>query len=496
MSALWPIIRKGLAQPRRTAIVDDRDEYSYLKLIGGGLFLAERLDAMTDKRHVGILLPTTGAFAIAMIGTWLSRRTIVPLNFLLARSELEYVIRDSGIDTIITADAMLDYLGGPQVLPSDITLLKLEEMDTSGVPPLRWPPMAGGDELAALLYTSGTSGRPKGVMLSHGNLRSNARAAIEHAGIKSADTFLGVLPQFHAFGLTALTLVPLYMGSRIVYSARFIPKRIHELIVQHRPDIFIGIPSMYGALLSVREAKAEDFSSIRMAVSGAEPLPSAIYEGFRDRFNTEILEGYGLTEASPITHWSTPRAQKRHGVGRALPGVRTLILDERDRVLPPDEQGEIVLAGPNIMQGYYHLPEETEAAFITIEEPDGTRRRYFRTGDIGKVDADGFLYITGRKKEMMIVGGENVFPREIEEVLNAHPHVHASAVIGRPDGIRGEVPIAFIELEEDTAFDETVLRQWCRDRLANYKVPRQIRAVEKLPRSGTGKVLRRQLSPQ
>ena len=496
MSALWPIIRKGLANPHRTAIIDDRDSYSYLKLIGGGLFVAERLDQTTDNRHIGILLPTTGAFAIAMIGTWLARRSIVPLNFLLSRSELEYVIRDSGIDTILTAEAMLEYLGGPEVLPPDITLIRLDELDTSGIPPLRWPPSVERDDLAALLYTSGTSGRPKGVMLSHGNLRSNAEAAIKHAGIRKADTFLGVLPQFHSFGLTALTLAPLYLGARVVYSARFIPRKIHELIVEHRPDIFVGIPSMYGALLSVREAKAEDFSSIRMAISGGEPLPMAIYEAFHDRFNTRILEGYGLTETSPITHWSTPQANKLHSVGRALPGVHTVILDEHDRPLPPGEQGEICIAGPNVMQGYYHLPEETERAFVTLEEPDGTRRRYYRTGDMGRTDEDGFLFITGRKKEMLIVGGENVFPREIEEVLNEHSTVHASAVIGRPDGVRGEVPIAFVEVEEGETFDETALRQWCRERLAHYKAPRQIKHVEQLPRSGTGKILRRHLVPE
>ena len=324
-------------------------------------------------------------------------------------------------------------------------------------------------------------------------------AAIEHAQIKRADTFLGVLPQFHSFGLTALTLIPLRIGARVVYSARFIPKKIVELIREHRPDIVIAVPSMYGALLSVKGATAGDFSRVRLAISGGEPLPQATYEAFLERFELQILEGYGLTETAPITNWSTPKRFVRHAVGPTLPQVHEVIVDDHDRPVEPGREGEILITGPNIMKGYYKLADQTRQVMVDLPNSasDGYRRRtrrYFRTGDIGRLDENGFLFITGRKKEMLIIGGENVFPREIEEVLNQHQTVRDSAVIGRTDGVRGEVPVAFVEIQDESPFDATALRAWCRDRLAGYKVPREIRQIDALPRNPTGKILRRQLS--
>jgi long-chain acyl-CoA synthetase len=334
-------------------------------------------------------------------------------------------------------------------------------------------------------------------MLTHGNLHSNADAAIVHAGIKRADTFLGVLPQFHSFGLTALTLIPLRIGARVVYSARFIPKKIVELVRRYRPDIVMAVPSMYGALLSVKGATPDDFTSVRLAISGGEPLPEAVYTAFLEKLNLRILEGYGLTETAPVTNWSTPQRFVRRAVGTCLPNVDEKIVDEHNRPLPAGHEGEILITGPNIMKGYYKLPGQTRDVFIDLplETPHGRveTRRYFRTGDIGKMDADGFLFITGRKKEMLIIGGENVFPREIEEVLNKHPSVRDSAVIGRTDGLRGEVPVAFVETQDGADFDEKALRSWCRESLAGYKVPREIHAVDTLPRSPTGKILRREL---
>src|SRR5690606_2505786 len=223
---------------------------SYGQLLGGALFIADRIEQSTARPHVGILLPTGGAFPMALVGAWLARRVAVPLNYLLSPSELTYVIEDSEIDLLITAGPMLDLLNLHEAIPPHVRLLKLEEADFTGIPPLRWPPCYSDDELAVILYTSGTSGRPKGVMLSHGNLESDAWAGIQHATITKADTFLGVLPQLHSFGRTALTLIPLAVGANAVYSARFVPKKIVSLIRKHRPDIIMAIPTMYGALLS------------------------------------------------------------------------------------------------------------------------------------------------------------------------------------------------------------------------------------------------------
>lgn len=497
MSLLRPILLKALKHPKQVAVIDDRGSYSYAKLAAGSCFVAREIKNATNARHVGVMLPTSGAFPLTILGAWLAGRVPVPLNYLLAKEELQYVIRDSDIDTLITSTQMLEFIGGAGVIPDGIKVVELEKVNFKGIPPLRWPPNPADDDLAVLLYTSGTSGKPKGVMLTHGNIQSNAFAAVEHAGITKADTFLGVLPQFHSFGLTVLTLLPLVIGAKVVYTARFVPRKIVSLIEEHRPDIFIAVPSMYGALLSVKGATPDSFKSIRLAVSGAEPLPDATYDAFHERFAVKLYEGYGLTETSPATNWSTPDKNKRHSVGTALPGVGNYIVDNDNKILGPNEDGEIILTGPNLMKGYYKLNEQTAEVITTITPPGSDKPvRAFRTGDIGRLDDEGFLYITGRKKEMLIVGGENVFPREIEEVINTHPSVAASAVIGKQDGMRGEVPIAFVELNEGATFDEAAIRNHCRESLAQFKVPKEIRALEKLPRNPTGKIMRRALKAE
>ncbi len=494
MSLLRPILAQAIKRPRSVAVIDDRQSYSYAKLIAGAYFIAREIKRNSSAMHVGIMLPTSGAFPIALLGAWIAGRVPVPFNYLLSKEELAYVIKDSDIDTLFTSSLMLEHLGGADAIPEGIKVIELEKVSFKGMPPIGWPPNPKDDDLAVLLYTSGTSGKPKGVMLTHNNLQSNVLAAIEHAKITRADKFLGVLPQFHAFGLTVLTLLPLFIGSQVVYTARFVPRKLISLIEEHKPDIFIAVPSMYGALLSVKSAKPETMNSLRFAVCGAEPLSDSIYTAFKEKFDTKLFEGYGLTETSPATNWCTRAQNKRYSVGLPLPGVGNYIVDEHNNILGPNEEGEIILTGPNIMKGYYKLDDKT-AEVITEITPPGSDKpvRAFRTGDIGKIDEDGFLFITGRKKEMLIVGGENVFPREIEEVINTHPSVAASAVIGKKDDMRGEVPIAFVELNEDATFDEAAIRNHCRDSLAQFKIPKEVRVLEKLPRNPTGKILRREL---
>ena len=325
-------------------------------------------------------------------------------------------------------------------------------------------------------------------MLSHGNITTNICQAIDHVGFTRDDILLGVLPQFHSFGLTVLTLLPLTLGNLAVYTRAFIPQQIIRLMREHKPTAFIGLPSMYAALLRLKSAGPGDFRSLRFAISGGEPLPRAVAKDFRERFGVEINEGYGLTETSPFTNCHLPGQGHIGSVGRPAPGLLQRIVDaETDRVVEARCEGEIRFKGPNIMQGYFKLPRETAQAF----DKDG----FFRTGDIGKQDADGFLYITGRLKEMLIVGGENIFPREIEEVLNHHASVHESAVIGMADETRGERPVAFVEMIEGETFNEAALRAWCREHLAGYKVPTEIFRIDALPRNPTGKIMRRELKP-
>lgn len=491
MRPLLPILRKLILAPMRVAVVDDQRTWKSFHLYLGALHLARAIEKTTDRPHIGVMLPTSGLFPMAMIATWMLGRTLVPLNYLLKADDLDYVINDAELDTVITVGPMVEHIksqSGGRDLPANVKQLRLDEMSFKGLPPFRFSKRQPDDFIAVLLYTSGTSGKPKGVMLTCENLASNIQQVMQWVGFTQDDKVLGVLPQFHSFGLTVLTLLPLTVGCPAVYTAKFLPKRILDLMEKYRPTVLVAIPSMLNALLHAKSATADHFKSFKFVASGGEPLPEAVFNGFREKFNVTINEGYGLTETSPVTNWCRPWDFRRKSVGMALPGVEEIIVDPQGKRLGPNHDGEILIKGPNIMKGYFKLPEQTAAVFTS----DG----YFRTGDMGRFDDDGHLYITGRIKEMLIIGGENVFPREIEEVLDAHPSVQASAVIGVMDESRGEVPIAFVELKDGATFDEKALRSFCREKLAQYKVPRDIRLIEKLPRNPTGKIMRRELKAQ
>ncbi|CAG0951336.1 fatty-acyl-CoA synthase [Phycisphaerales bacterium] len=482
MSIHWPIIRQLVFHPLRAFVVDDKRSYRGVDILVASLHVAGAIRARCESKTVGLLLPTSGAFPIAALAGWGMGKVVVPLNYLLKREELEYVIRDCGTDTIVAARAMLDFMG---YQPPVKNLILLDEIEFKSVPDPIVPVGVSDDDLGVLLYTSGTSGKPKGVMLTHANIMANIAQVLAFIDIGPGDIMLGVLPQFHSFGMTVLTLMPLAAGLKSVFTARFVPHKIVRLIRDHRPTVLVAIPSMYNALLSVKDAAPEDFKSLRFVVSGGEPLPESTFARFRERFGVTINEGYGLTETSPVTNWCRPEEWRPHSVGPPLPLIEQRIVDPSGRVLGANQDGEVQMRGPNVMQGYYRLPAETAAAFTA----DG----FFRTGDMGRHDNDGHLYITGRIKEMLIIGGENVFPREIEEVLNRHHSIAASAVVGKTDPMRGELPVAFVELKEGEAFDETALKKWCRDSLAGYKVPDTITRLDSLPRNPTGKILRKDL---
>jgi long-chain acyl-CoA synthetase len=483
VSVHWPIIRRLALNPRRVLVVDDRRSYTGAELLVGSMHIAAAIKPKSDTRGVGILLPSCGAFPMVALASWMLGRTVVPLNFLLKPEELQYVIDNAGIDTVVTAQAMLDHLGHR---PRVRHLLRLDDVSFTGVPEPVMPSCPADDDLAVLLYTSGTSGKPKGVMLTHGNLAANIRQTLGVVPVQPDDVMLGVLPQFHSFGLTVLTLLPLTVGIKAVFTAKFVPGRLVRLMREHHATFFVAIASMWGALLNTKEATPEDFASLRYAISGGEPLPDAVASRFKERFGVVISEGYGLTETSPVTNVCLSTDHRLHSVGRPVPWLEQRIVDPATgRPVETGHDGEVQMKGPNVTQGYFRLPAETAAAF--------THDGYFRTGDIGRFDDDGFLYITGRLKEMLIIGGENVFPREIEEVLGQHPAVAACGVIGCPDPIRGEVPVAFVEVREGIAAGESDLIAWCRGRLAGYKVPRDIRVVAELPKNPTGKVVRREL---
>ena len=480
------LTRSFLRRPLRTFMVDDMRSYRGLDLLVAGMHIADVVDSKSTTQTVGLLIPTSGIFAAAMYGVLLAGKSAVPMNYLLDEKTLNYIVEDSDCDLIIASRKLIEHIG---FIPNVKKIVYLEDLNFRSLPNPRWPKWTVEDDLAVLLYTSGTSGKPKGVMLSHRNLLSNAKQMHDHIGVQRSDVFLGVLPQFHSFGLTGLTLVPMLFGCKAIYSARFVPKKLIELIRKHRPTIFLAIPSMYNAMLTLKSATPEDFSSFRLLASGGEPLPANVRERFLERFGQPLVEGYGLTETSPVTNVLLPHEHREGTVGRAVPGsIQRIVNPETEEILAPSCDGELRIKGPNVMRGYYGLDQETDQVF--------DREGFFKTGDMAQIDKDGFLTITGRIKEMMIVGGENVFPREIEEVLNAHPSVHDSGVIGQLDPMRGEVPVGFVELEEGQMAEDDELIRWCRDQLPGYKVPRRIEIIDALPRNGTGKIMRRQLKPK
>lgn len=475
-----PLFAHARNQGDSIAIIDDTGEYSYKQLAAAAAGLAMYLASQTAKPHVGILLPPGAAFVASFYGILLAGKSIVPINYLIGERETAHVLQDSGIDTVITIPQL-----GSRIKDADLKVIDITQLPKT--PPAMAPnlPSPQSEDLAVLMYTSGTSALPKGVMLTYGNLQSDTDAAIEHAGMQRRHVFLGVLPLFHSFGMTATMLAPIQLGATSVYIARFSAMACLNAVRKHNASLMFGVPSMYAAMLRLDSAKPEDFKDMFAFLSGGEPLPAAIRERFETRFGQPILEGYGLTETSPVVSLNTPRSHRAASVGQLVPGAEVRIVDEEGRPLGPEQVGEIWLRGPMIMKGYYNLPKET-ADVLTAD-------RYFKTGDLGKVDKDGFIYITGRKKELIICAGEKVVPREVEEVLAHHPSVAEVAVVGRKDATRGEAVVAFV-VSKDPALKADALRVFCRDQgLVNFKIPREIFFVPDLPHSPTGKVLKRLL---
>ncbi|MEE2912200.1 MAG: AMP-binding protein [Planctomycetota bacterium] len=467
----------------RNQIVDDYRSWRGIDLQICSWHIAKHINNTTQKQNIAILLPTSGMFSPSITAIWSLGKTAVPLNYLLSKDEINYIIQDSGVDTVIAVGPMIELIGG---LSDDIKVIRIDEMSFKGFPPIRRSVKSDEEMLATILYTSGTSGKPKGVMLTAANLMANVDQCRKWIGFTKHDVFLGLLPQFHSFGFTVTSLVPAAAGARVIYTARFNPRKVLELLRKHNPTALLAIPSMFNAILNTKSSESDDFKSIKLAVSGGEALPDAVYEGFKERFGLSIHEGYGLTETAPVANICRPGEQRRGSVGMPVIDVHERIVDENENDLSANESGEIRITGPNIMRGYFNLPDETNAVFDS--------KGYFKTGDMGHLDEDGFLYITGRIKEMLIIGGENVFPREIEEVLTNHDDVLAAGVVGRKDVSRGEVAVAFVELCEGATFDEGKLRSWCRDKIATFKVPKTIIVLDALPRNPTGKIVRRELS--
>jgi long-chain acyl-CoA synthetase len=480
-----PLFLHAAGQPNETAIVDDQGQYTYQQVGMMAAGFAKYIASQTHVPRVGLLLPSGVGFVASFYGSLLAGKTAVLINFLLGDTEIAHCIRNSGIDTVVTIPQLAGRLEKLAVKIVDLTKLPV---GAGGEMPSRLP-SAASDDVAVLIYTSGTSGLPKGVPLTYGNLQSDVDAAIAYVDFQTRHKFLGIIPLFHVFGMIATMLAPIQLGSTIVYLARFSPAGTVNAIKKHGISLVGGVPSMYAAILRLKEASAEDFKSIYAMLSGGEPLPASLYQAFQSRFGVTLLEAYGMTETSLAISLNTPQCQKPGSVGKLIPGMEARIVDDSGNVLSAGESGEICVKGPMVMKGYYNLPAETAAAFTS----DG----FFKTGDVGHIDSDGFLQITGRKKDLIIVAGEKVAPSEVEQTLMAHPDVAEAAVLGKKDPGRGEVVMAFIIPREGCAPKIEELREFCRRQgLAQWKVPREIRIVGVFPRSSTGKVLKRILAAE
>lgn len=479
---LEPLLRHARNEPDRIAVIDESGSYTNQALARMAFGLGAFLKTKTSRGTVGLLLPAGAGFVAGFYGTLLANKVPVPINFLMGAREVAHILQDSQIDTVLTHPLLAGRLEGLGVNVVDLSQLAGQLGD---VQPYA-PPEHGPDDLATLLYTSGTTGLPKGVMLTQNNLHADVHACIDHVKLTGDHRFLGIVPLFHSTGLLATMIAPITLGARVVYIGRFSPVATLKAIREHGISVLIGVPAMYGAVARLKDASAEDFSQMFACVSGGEPLPTQIREAFLHRFNTRIMEGYGLTETIGPVAFNTPVHYRAGSVGRLIPGAEVRFVDDNDQTLSHGETGEILLRGPMIMKGYHDLPAETATALT----PDG----FFRTGDLGHIDPDGFLFITGRKKDVIIIAGEKVYPREIEELLAAHPDLADVAIVGRKDESRGEAVVAFVVPREGQTVTLESIRDFLRGReTVNWKIPKEVHVVSELPRSPTGKVLKREL---
>jgi len=499
---LYDVIRRGAAEyPDRTALIFRDAPITYAQLAAQVNLLASALQkrGIEKRDSIAVLLPNCPQFTFAYFAATAIGATCVPANPLLKSAELEHIWSDSDVKVVITATPLLPTAQATiQALGRTIEVISISDRaETPENIPTLSEVMAEGspafvevdsileDDPAVCIYTSGTTGRPKGALLSHKNLTANCWQISKALDFHADDNFLCVLPLFHSFAATVCQNTALYCGAKSTILEQFHPARVLETVAKHNVTIFCGVPAMYGALLQLPADYPVDLSSVRFAVSGGAPMPVALLQAYEQRFNTVLLEGDGPTECSPVTCVNPPVGARKPGsVGLPITGVEMKIFDENDNELPIDEVGEIVVRGDNIMLGYRNEPEETAEAM---------KNGWYHTGDLGKMDSDGYFFIVDRKKDMIITGGLNVYPREIEEVLYTHPAIADAAVIGIPDKSKGEEAMAVVVLKPDTQVTGRDLTAYCRERLANYKVPKKVVFRDALPRGGTGKVVKRLL---
>lgn len=502
MTTLPEIVRSAsLRIPNKSAFKYKGKTISYQQLYRQVNALAVNLQQkiqVAKGDRVGLLLKNCPEYVIAYFACLEIGAVVVPLNTFLTADELQYIFNDCQVKVLITAEtfqATIKKIQAAVPLPLQIVCMGKKEAgifswaEMTEPHPINWPVMPGQpDDLAVILYTSGTTGCPKGAMLTHDNLLANIRSCAKAIELKDSDCFILFLPMFHAFTFTVCVLLPLSIGAKTVILDSVMPfHRVLKSLVVDRITVFVSIPIVYKLLL---KAKIPAFFffwilPLRLCISGGAPLAPEVHAGFERRFKIPLLEGYGLSEASPVVAINPLSDVRRPGsIGKPLPGVEVAIVDENGKEVETNEIGEIVVRGPNVMQGYYNAPELTAQTL---------KAGWLFTGDMGRVNQDGYLYISDRKKDMILVHGMNVYSREVEEILSAHPQILEVAVVGKKDEHHGEIPVAFVALKKNAELPAKDIIHYCRTHLANYKIPRQVHFMESLPKTASGKISKKEL---
>jgi long-chain acyl-CoA synthetase len=471
--------------PQKAAIYFGEKEISYTDLLARAQSVAAHLKNNLGVKagdRVAIWLKNCPEFIEAVYGILFADAVVVPMNNFLKPAEANYILNDGGIDVLITDAELGAHFPELAAARSSVKMVKADDFAAlpagAGISSNR-----SDKDLAVIIYTSGTTGRPKGAMLSHGNLRANVASCRILLATVEEDAMAVILPLFHTYMMTVGIFLPFTIGGSIVLVKSLSQPRAALMeIFGRRATILPAVPAFYRMLLG---APLPTPLPLRIFICGSAPLPMQTLKEFEDKYKVPLLEGYGLSEASPVVSKNPLKGVRKPGsVGIPIPNVEMSIQDESGKILGDNETGEICVRGANVMQGYWNQPEETKKAF---------RDGWLLTGDVGHRDADGYYFITDRKKDMLIVNGINVYPREIEEVIYHYPGVKEAAVIGVPDERRGEQPMAFVAAHEGQTLEETELLKFISGKLANYKTPRQVVIMPALPKNATGKILKTEL---
>jgi long-chain acyl-CoA synthetase len=476
--------------PERTAVRLDERELSYAELDQASARVAGLLHAkgVAPGDRIGLMLPNVPYFAAVYYGVLRAGGVVVPMNVLLKEREVAYYLADSGARLLFAWHGFADaaHAGSDQ---AHADCLLVEPGDFEGLlgrsERAREVVERDGGDTAVILYTSGTTGTPKGAELTHHNLRRNAEIAAGLFGIGRDTVTLGALPLFHSFGQTCGLNATIGVGGCLTLIPRFDPGVALEIIQRDRVTVFEGVPTMYAALLNHPARDGFDTSTLEVCVSGGAAMPVEVMRSFERAFGCTILEGYGLSETSPVASFNHPDRERKPGsIGTPVDGVEMKVVGEDGGELALGDVGEIAIRGHNVMKGYWRRPEATAAAL---------RDGWFHTGDLARVDEEGYFFIVDRKKDMVIRGGYNVYPREVEEVLYEHPAVREAAVIGVPHPELGEEVAAAIVLAPGASVEEAEIVGFVKGQVAAYKYPRVVWFVDELPKGATGKILKREI---